>query len=61
MELALNSGQWISCGPRSLPESGRLVYRDGSEGHWNPKNRINWVTLSDDGRPRFYGTHVRLP
>jgi len=25
------------------------------EGHWNPKNRINWVTLDPSGKPKFYG------
>ncbi len=25
------------------------------EGFWNPKNRINWVTRAETGRPNFYG------
>lgn len=25
------------------------------EGYWNPKNRINWVKVSDDKRPEFHG------
>ncbi|HBJ35485.1 MAG TPA: heme-binding protein, partial [Planctomycetaceae bacterium] len=33
---------------------GSFVVTD-QEGFWNPKNRINWVTLSDSGRPNFYG------
>ncbi|MGE3776119.1 MAG: DUF6797 domain-containing protein, partial [Pirellulaceae bacterium] len=41
--------------------NGVCVNPDGSfvvtdqEGFWNPKNRINWVTLNPDGRPNFYG------
>ncbi|MBX3444823.1 MAG: c-type cytochrome [Planctomyces sp.] len=37
-----------------LNPDGSFVVTD-QEGHWNPKNRINWVTLSPDGRPKFYG------
>ncbi len=33
---------------------GSFVVTD-QEGFWNPKNRINWVTLRDDGKPNFYG------
>mgnify|MGYP003335449544 CR=1 FL=1 len=39
--------------------NGVCLNRDGSfivtdqEGFWNPKNRINWVTV--DGPPKFYG------
>jgi hypothetical protein len=25
------------------------------EGHWNPKNRINWVKVDDDVPPQFFG------
>jgi putative heme-binding domain-containing protein len=25
------------------------------EGFWNPKNRINWVSVPQDGQPNFYG------
>jgi hypothetical protein len=41
--------------------NGVCLNPDGSffvtdqEGHWNPKNRINWVTLDPSGRPKFYG------
>ena len=37
-----------------LNPDGSFVVTD-QEGFWNPKNRINWVTLRDDGKPRFYG------
>ena len=37
-----------------LNPDGSFVVTD-QEGFWNPKNRINWVTLSDSGRPNFYG------
>ena len=37
-----------------LNPDGSFVVTD-QEGFWNPKNRINWVTLSDDGKPKFYG------
>lgn len=33
---------------------GSFVVTD-QEGHWNPKNRINWVTADSLGSPRFYG------
>lgn len=41
--------------------NGVCLNPDGSffvtdqEGHWNPKNRINWVTESLNGTPKFYG------
>ena len=41
--------------------NGVCLNRDGSfvvtdqEGFWNPKNRINWVTLDPSGKPKFYG------
>lgn len=41
--------------------NGVCLNPDGSffvtdqEGFWNPKNRINWVSLSNDGKPKFYG------
>ena len=37
-----------------LNPDGSFIVTD-QEGHWNPKNRINWVTLAKDGRPKFYG------
>jgi putative heme-binding domain-containing protein len=37
-----------------LNPDGSFVVTD-QEGHWNPKNRINWVTLSESGKPKFYG------
>lgn len=37
-----------------LNPDGSFVVTD-QEGFWNPKNRINWVTLNPDGRPKFYG------
>jgi hypothetical protein len=37
-----------------LNPDGSFVVTD-QEGHWNPKNRINWVTVSADGKPKFYG------
>jgi putative heme-binding domain-containing protein len=37
-----------------LNPDGSFVVTD-QEGFWNPKNRINWVTLSEDRRPKFYG------
>jgi len=37
-----------------LNPDGSFVVTD-QEGFWNPKNRINWVTLSDSDRPKFYG------
>ena len=33
---------------------GSFVVTD-QEGFWNPKNRINWVTLNPSGKPNFYG------
>lgn len=41
--------------------NGVCLNRDGSfvvtdqEGFWNPKNRINWVTLDTSGKSKFYG------
>lgn len=37
-----------------LNPDGSFVVTD-QEGFWNPKNRINWVTVSRDGMPKFYG------
>ncbi len=37
-----------------LNPDGSFVVTD-QEGHWNPKNRINWVTLDPSGQPKFYG------
>ncbi len=37
-----------------LNPDGSFVVTD-QEGFWNPKNRINWVTVPKDGRPNFYG------
>ncbi len=40
-----------------LNPDGSFVVTD-QEGHWNPKNRINWVKPPDaasQGKPRFYG------
>lgn len=37
-----------------LNPDGSFVVTD-QEGFWNPKNRINWVTPGDHGKPRFYG------
>ena len=37
-----------------LNPDGSFVVTD-QEGFWNPKNRINWVTRSESGRPNFYG------
>jgi putative heme-binding domain-containing protein len=37
-----------------LNPDGSFVVTD-QEGHWNPKNRINWVTPGPPGKPRFYG------
>jgi putative heme-binding domain-containing protein len=37
-----------------LNPDGSFVVTD-QEGHWNPKNRINWVTLAADHQPKFYG------
>ncbi|HTN75306.1 MAG TPA: DUF6797 domain-containing protein, partial [Pirellulaceae bacterium] len=33
---------------------GSFIVTD-QEGHWNPKNRINWVTVDPQGPPKFYG------
>jgi hypothetical protein len=37
-----------------LNPDGSFVVTD-QEGFWNPKNRINWVTLDPSGNPKFYG------
>lgn len=37
-----------------LNPDGSFVVTD-QEGFWNPKNRINWVTLDPTGKPKFYG------
>ena len=37
-----------------LNPDGSFIVTD-QEGHWNPKNRINWVTVNPDGSPKFYG------
>ena len=38
-----------------LNPDGTFVVTD-QEGHWNPKNRINWVVPPEPGqKPRFYG------
>lgn len=37
-----------------LNPDGSFVVTD-QEGHWNPKNRINWVRPGEAGKPRFYG------
>ncbi|MFO1000731.1 MAG: DUF6797 domain-containing protein [Planctomycetaceae bacterium] len=37
-----------------LNPDGSFVVTD-QEGFWNPKNRINWVTLSNNRKPKFYG------
>jgi hypothetical protein len=37
-----------------LNPDGSFVVTD-QEGHWNPKNRINWVTVDPSGKPKFYG------
>jgi putative heme-binding domain-containing protein len=37
-----------------LNPDGSFVVTD-QEGFWNPKNRINWVTVPKDGKPNFYG------
>jgi putative heme-binding domain-containing protein len=37
-----------------LNPDGSFVVTD-QEGYWNPKNRINWVTLNSSGKPGFYG------
>ena len=37
-----------------LNPDGSFVVTD-QEGFWNPKNRINWVTVDPCGKPKFYG------
>ena len=37
-----------------LNPDGSFVVSD-QEGFWNPKNRINWVTVDPSGKPKFYG------
>ncbi len=37
-----------------LNPDGSFVVTD-QEGFWNPKNRINWVTVPKDGTTNFYG------
>ena len=37
-----------------LNPDGSFVVTD-QEGFWNPKNRINWVTVAPSGKPKFYG------
>jgi putative heme-binding domain-containing protein len=37
-----------------LNPDGSFLVTD-QEGFWNPKNRINWVTLNPSGEPKFYG------
>ncbi len=37
-----------------LNPDGSFLVTD-QEGFWNPKNRINWVTLDPKGKPKFYG------
>jgi putative heme-binding domain-containing protein len=37
-----------------LNPDGSFIVTD-QEGHWNPKNRINWVTVDKNGPPKFYG------
>ncbi|MDX1927397.1 MAG: DUF6797 domain-containing protein [Pirellulaceae bacterium] len=37
-----------------LNPDGSFLVTD-QEGFWNPKNRINWVTLAPSGKPKFYG------
>ncbi|MBI5760245.1 MAG: hypothetical protein HZA46_17145 [Planctomycetales bacterium] len=37
-----------------LNPDGSFVVTD-QEGFWNPKNRINWVTVDPSGKPKFYG------
>ncbi len=37
-----------------LNPDGSFVVTD-QEGFWNPKNRINWVTLAPSDKPKFYG------
>lgn len=37
-----------------LNPDGSFVVTD-QEGFWNPKNRVNWVTIPNDGTTKFYG------
>jgi putative heme-binding domain-containing protein len=37
-----------------LNPDGSFIVTD-QEGFWNPKNRINWVTVQPGGPPKFYG------
>ncbi len=37
-----------------LNPDGTFIVTD-QEGHWNPKNRINWVTPATGSQVRFYG------
>ena len=37
-----------------LNPDGSFVVTD-QEGFWNPKNRINWITVDPSGKPKFYG------
>lgn len=37
-----------------LNPDGSFVVTD-QEGFWNPKNRINWVTVQPGAKPKFYG------
>ncbi|QDU29100.1 Laminin G domain protein [Anatilimnocola aggregata] len=37
-----------------LNPDGSFVVTD-QEGFWNPKNRINWVTVEPGSKPKFYG------
>lgn len=37
-----------------LNPDGSFIVTD-QEGFWNPKNRINWVTVDPQGPPKFYG------
>lgn len=37
-----------------LNDDGSFFVTD-QEGHWIPKNRINWVTLDPSGKPKFFG------
>jgi putative heme-binding domain-containing protein len=37
-----------------LNPDGSFIVTD-QEGFWNPKNRINWVTVDPGSKPKFYG------
>ena len=37
-----------------LNPDGSFIVTD-QEGFWNPKNRINWVTVQEGAAPKFYG------